>query len=217
MVRNGSQSQPETGRCGYGLADAGPDVAGADAMSLLTTFRAIPPAFGLVIPAVIVAVDQLTKWLATRAFDLPFDICALDPMVERQGHHIEISPVVDLSMLCNQGVSWGLLQGDSPLKRWGLFLFAVVMIVFLYNILSTAKDRLSRWSIALLLGGAIGNAIDRAAFGAVTDFIDASDIGFNYVFNVADSAITIGIIGLFITFFNDWRAERRAKGGAAAN
>ena len=183
-------------------------------MSVMTALRRIPAFYGLVVPVLLVLFDQITKWLATRAFDLPMNICALDPNIQARGFHIEISPIVDLSMLCNQGVSWGLLQGDSDLKRWALFLFAAVMVIVLYNLLSTAKDRLSRWSLALLIGGAIGNAIDRALFGAVTDFIDASDIYFNYVFNVADSAITIGIIGMALVIFKDWRAERKAKATA---
>ena len=177
--------------------------------------RRIPPLFGLIVPAVVVVADQLTKWLATRAFDLPMSICATDPYVETRGLKIEISPIADLSLLCNQGVSWGLLQGDSALKRWALLIFALVMVAVLYSIMSTSRDRLSLWSLALLIGGAIGNAIDRALFGAVTDFVNASDIGFNYVFNVADAAITVGIIGLILAMLRDWMAERAA--GRAAS
>jgi signal peptidase II len=186
-------------------------------MRLLAAIRRIPPFFGLIVPIFTIALDQLTKWLATRAFDLPMNICAINPDVGLQRLHIEVSPIVDLSMYCNQGVSWGLLQGDSDLKRWALFLFAVVMVAVLYNLLSTAKDRLSRWSLSLLIGGAIGNAIDRALLGAVTDFIDASDVYFNYIFNVADSAITIGIIGMLLVIVRDWRDERKAASSAEAN
>ena len=67
--------------------------------------------------------------------------------------------------------------------------------------LTQSKDWLNRLSIAMIIGGAIGNGIDRALFGAVTDFIDFSDIGFRWVFNIADSAITIGVIGLIIASF----------------
>jgi signal peptidase II len=102
------------------------------------------------------------------------------------------------------------MQGDSALKRWGLLIFAIFMVGVLLHVLSGAKDTLSRFSLSLVIGGAVGNAIDRALFGAVTDFINAEDIGFSYVFNVADSAITIGIIGLFYVMYRDWRAERKA-------
>jgi len=63
-------------------------------------------------------------------------------------------------------------------------------------VLTQSKDWLNKLSIALIIGGAIGNGIDRALFGAVTDFIDFSDIGFRWVFNIADSAITVGVMGL---------------------
>ena len=67
--------------------------------------------------------------------------------------------------------------------------------------LTQSHDWLNKLSISLIIGGAIGNGIDRALFGAVTDFIDFSDIGFRWVFNIADSAITIGVIGLIAASF----------------
>jgi signal peptidase II len=179
-------------------------------MSLSDKIRQIPLSWGLFVPAIVVGVDQLTKWAATRAFDKPMNVCAIDPYINVTH---EVSPIIDLSILCNQGVSWGLLQGDSALKRWGLLLFAIVMVGVLLSFLAEAKDNISRLFLSLVLGGAVGNAIDRALFGAVTDFVNASDIGFNYVFNVADSAITVGIIGLFFVIFRDWRVERKAAGG----
>ena len=179
-------------------------------MSVLSTLRSIPPLFGLTLPVAVIAADQLTKWLATRAFGLPMNICALEPDIHLRRLKIEVSPIADLSMYCNQGISWGLLQGDSPIKRWALFAFAAVMVLVLYNLLASARDHLSQWSLALLIGGAVGNAVDRALFGAVTDFVDASDVYFNYVFNVADAAITFGIIGMALVIFRDWRAERAA-------
>lgn len=177
-------------------------------MSITDTIRRIPLGWGLFFPAIVVALDQLSKWAATRAFDQPMNVCAIDPYINVK---IEISPIIDLSILCNQGVSWGLLQGDSAVKRWGLLIFAVVMVGVLLHALTGAKDNLSRLCLSLVIGGAVGNAIDRALFGAVTDFINAEDIGFNYVFNVADSAITVGIIGLFFVMFRDWRAERKTQ------
>lgn len=177
-------------------------------MDLRETVKSIPLGYGLWFPAFIVAVDQATKWAATRAFDKPMNVCAIEPYINVTR---EVSPVVDLSLLCNQGISWGLLQGDSPLKRWALFLFAVIMVGILLSALASARDALSRLCLSLVIGGAIGNAIDRGLYGAVTDFVNASDIGFNYVFNVADSAITVGIIGLLLTLVRDALAERKAK------
>ncbi len=161
---------------------------------------------GVVIPAILVALDQLSKWATTRFFDLPMSVCSTsDP---RLSH--DFSPVLDLSLLCNRGISWGMLQGDSSLKRWGLTIFAFLMTIVLLYVLRKTKDRLGQFSLCLVIAGAVGNAIDRLLFGAVTDMIDVSDIGFNYVFNVADSYITVGVIGLFISSFINDRREKAA-------
>ena len=159
------------------------------------------------LPVFLVAVDQWSKWATTRFFDLPMNICAIaDPNLTH-----EVTPIFDLSLLCNRGISWGMLQGDSSVKRWGLTLFAFLMTVVLIFVLRKTADRLGQISLSFVIAGAVGNAIDRLFFGAVTDMIDFSDIGFNYVFNVADSYITIGVIGLFLSSF---LTERRQKAAA---
>ncbi len=154
--------------------------------------------YGILLPIVVVLFDQLTKYWAISVFDAPMNICEINPF---PGLTKEYSPIVDLALVCNQGVSWGLLQGDSMAKRWMLTIFAVVMSGVLLYVLKGTKDRLSQLSLGLVIGGAIGNAIDRALYGAVTDFINFGDIGFNWVFNVADSAITVGVVGLIIASF----------------
>lgn len=166
---------------------------------------------GGIIPAVLVAVDQWSKWATTRFFEVPMSICAqADPRLTH-----EVSPIADLSLLCNRGISWGMLQGDSSFKRWGLTLFAFVMTVALLFVLRKTADRLGQMSLVLVIAGAVGNAIDRLLFGAVTDMIDFSDIGFNYVFNVADSYITVGVIGLFVSSFVNDRREKAAAQAVA--
>ena len=162
---------------------------------------------GGAIPTVLVALDQLSKWATTRFFDLPMSACAkADPRLTH-----EVSPIADLSLLCNRGISWGLLQGDSSIKRWALTIFAFLMTLALLYVLRNTKDRLGQISLCLVIAGAVGNAIDRLLFGAVTDMIDFSDIGFRFVFNVADSYITVGVIGLFISSFLNDRREKAEK------
>jgi len=139
-------------------------------MSLLSR-KQVWARYGLILPAIIVIFDQLTKFGAVRFFDKTMNYCEL------------------------------LLQGDSPLKRWLLTIFAFGMSAMLFWMLGQTKDKVSRWALGLVIGGAIGNAIDRFLFGAVTDFIDFSDIGFVWVFNIADSAITIGVVGLLLGSF----------------
>jgi len=164
--------------------------------------------FGITLPAALVALDQLSKWATLRFFDLPMNACAIgDPSLTH-----EVSPIGDLSIICNRGISWGLLQGDSDIKRWGLTAFAALMAVVLIYALAKTKDRLGRFGLSLVIAGAVGNAIDRAFFGAVTDMLNFSDIGFNYIFNVADSYITVGVVILLVS---SWWTERQAKRASA--
>jgi len=154
--------------------------------------------YAALIPGVVVILDQISKIAILKHFKAPLNICeiSLQPGLKQ-----EVTPIFDFSLVCNPGVSWGMLQGDSSIKRWGLTIFAFIMCGVLIYVLRNAKDRLTRLSIALIIGGAIGNGIDRALFGAVTDFIDFSDIGFRWVFNIADSSITCGVIGLILASF----------------
>jgi len=166
--------------------------------------------FGAMIPVVLIALDQLSKWATTRFFELPMSICSTaDPRLT-----FEVSPIADLSLLCNRGISWGLLQGDSSVKRWALTAFAFLMTAGLFYLLTRTKDRLGQISLSLVIAGAVGNAIDRLLFGAVTDMIDFSDIGFRFVFNVADSYITVGVIGLFISSYLTEKREKQAAKNA---
>lgn len=164
--------------------------------------------FGIGLPIFTVIIDQLTKFWATKFFKVPMNICEINP---RPGFDYDLWPIMDIALVCNQGISWGLLQGDSPVKRWLLTAFAFVMCIVLLYMLSKSRDHLTRLSLGLVIGGAIGNGIDRFLFGAVTDFIDFGDIGFHWVFNIADSAISVGVVGLiFASFINDKR-EKAAK------
>jgi len=160
--------------------------------------------FGGLLPAIMVGLDQMSKWAITRFFDQPLNVCE----ISNPSFTYDFSPIMDLSLICNRGISWGLMQGDSSIKRWGLTIFAFVMVILLLGILRQTHDRLGRLALSFFVGGAIGNAIDRLFFGAVTDMIDFSDIGFNYVFNIADSFITIGVMMLLFSMFLEWRAEK---------
>ena len=154
--------------------------------------------YALILPLIVIILDQWSKFAIIQSFNAPMNICEINL---RPGYKHEISNLFDFSLVCNPGVSWGQLQGDSQLKRWLLTFFALGMSGVLAYALTQSKDWLNRLSIGLIIGGAIGNGIDRAFFGAVTDFIDFSDIGFRWVFNIADSAITVGVIGLIAASF----------------
>ena len=170
--------------------------------------------YGGIIPAAVIAFDQLTKAWAINKFGVPHNICALNPY---PGLEIEVSPIVDLALVCNLGVSFGLFREHADIGRYLLTAFAVIMCVVLLVWLNKEKSKLISVSLGFIIGGALGNAIDRALYGAVTDFINFSDIGFKWVFNVADMAINVGVAGLLLSMFLQWRAEKAAAASAEEN
>ena len=151
--------------------------------------------WGGAVPALVIAFDQASKYWAIDKFGMPQNICAINPY---PGLEIEVSPVFDLALVCNLGVSFGLFNNTPEISRIVFTLFAVIMCVVLLVWINKEKSKLITLALSLIIGGAIGNAIDRARFGAVTDFLNFSDIYFKWVFNVADAAITCGVIGLLI-------------------
>jgi signal peptidase II len=144
---------------------------------------------GLVAAAVLCALDQLVKlWLI-----FVFDLGAKGP--------VKIAPVLDLVLVWNTGISYGLFQQEGELGRWLLFGFTVLAVGLLLVWLVRANSRLTALALGLIIGGALGNAIDRVAYGAVADFVlfhvTTASWQFRwYVFNLADAAIVAGVIGL---------------------
>lgn len=107
-----------------------------------------------------------------------------------------------LSPVWNRGVSFGLLSSDSPMAPYLLSGFAVAVSIAFLVWLSKAQGRLLRLALALVIAGALGNAIDRLLYGAVVDFLDFHYAGAHFpAFNVADSAITIGVCFLLADSF----------------
>jgi signal peptidase II len=181
--------------------------------------------FGLILALIVVVLDQISKYVVLGPMSFSPPGCL---ETGRGCGFIELSPIFDLRMVWNQGVSFGLMRADSDLARWGLTggQFAIAAIFLWW--LRTAYGRLTAIALGLVIGGAFGNIIDRIRFGAVADFFDFSGFYFPWVFNVADSAITIGAILLaidFVFFVEDppgsgtlwaqFRTWRRARGLAA--
>jgi signal peptidase II len=110
---------------------------------------------------------------------------------------VTVTPFLDLVLLWNRGISYGLLPQDSTIGRFGLILFAVLASLALMVWLARIASPLAACAIGLIIGGALGNAIDRIVYGAVADFFAFHAFGFEwYVFNIADVAIVAGVIGL---------------------
>lgn len=148
---------------------------------------------GLIIAAFVFVADQISKWLILGPGRFSPPGCLED----NQGcRFIELSSIVDLQMVWNRGVSFGLLRASEDLARWGLVALSFVISgVFLWW-LKDAERKMTAVALGLVIGGAIGNVVDRIRFGAVADFIDFHGLfgWFPWVFNVADSAITVGAI-----------------------
>ena len=142
---------------------------------------------GLIIAVAAVLLDQLTKAVM---LDLLPDL----------GTGITITSFFNLVHVRNSGVSFGLLQSDPTIGPWLLSGFAFVVSAVLAVWLARADTRLLACALGLTIGGAVGNIIDRLRFGAVFDFLDFHAFGWHWpAFNVADSAISIGVAGLLLT------------------
>ncbi len=150
---------------------------------------------------IVVGLDQLTKAWVLSGLDL------------REMGRVEVwPPIFNLTWVENRGVSFGLFGDGSA--RWMLSLFSIIVAGVLGWWALQADRRLLITAIGLVMGGAIGNVIDRIRFGFVVDFLDFSGTRiFPWVFNVADSAITIGVILLIL---DSLLSERAAKVGLAA-
>lgn len=99
-----------------------------------------------------------------------------------------------LTLVENPGVSFGLFQSDAAWTRWALAAFSLVVAVALALWARRAEKPFTGLALGLIIGGAIGNFIDRVRTGVVIDFVDVTALYFPWVFNLADSAITVGIV-----------------------
>ena len=124
------------------------------------------------------------------------------------GDVISLAPFFNLVLTFNKGVSFSFLTSDSPLMPWILSGFALFICLGICFWLRSEKDRLTRIGLALILGGAVGNVIDRIRLGAVVDFLDFYIGQYHWpAFNIADSAICIGVALILIRSF--WRGKNK--------
>jgi signal peptidase II len=145
---------------------------------------------GLVVALATAAVDQISKLWLLYVVDL-----------EARGT-IRLTPFLDLVLAWNKGISYGLFRQEGPLGQWALLALKLIAAGLLWIWLARASSRLTALSLGLIIGGAIGNAIDRLVHeGAVADFvlfhITTDSFSFQwYIFNLADVGIVAGVIGL---------------------
>jgi lipoprotein signal peptidase len=144
---------------------------------------------GLPIAAGILVADQVSKWWILEVARLP-----------EVGHIplVAAGPFgLDLTMVWNRGVTFGLLSGEGAWNHIILAALAAAIAAFLLRWMARAENRLTAVALGAVVGGAVGNVIDRIRFGAVVDFVDTHAWGWHwYVFNVADAAIVCGVLAL---------------------
>lgn len=149
--------------------------------------------FGLIIAAAVLVLDQLTKWaVMSGLFGLPFWQPAPGfPWVDG----VAVTGFFNMVTVWNRGVSFGLFSNASDIGPWILSAVAVVISVILVFWLRKAENRFLSLGLGMVLGGAIGNVIDRLRFGAVFDFLDFHAFGYHWpAFNVADCGVVVGVI-----------------------
>jgi signal peptidase II len=156
--------------------------------------------FGLAVAAIACLFDQASKLYLIFVLDLA-------------NHPLRLGPFFDFVLTRNTGISYGLFQTQGALGQWLLLGFKVLAVALLWLWLSHAKDRLTALSLGLIIGGAVGNAIDRLAYGWVADFVffhvSTANWRFNwYVFNLADVAIVAGVAGLLYESLAQQRAQK---------
>ena len=144
-------------------------------------------AYGLAV-AVVIA-DQLSKhWIVSGSGLL-------------LGQSMPVFGPLQFTWIQNSGVSYGLLQSGAAWSRWGLTAFAFIVAGALIVSARRSEGLITALAMGLIIGGAVGNPIDRIGYGSVIDFIDIQALHFPWIFNLADSAITVGVILWLIESF----------------
>jgi len=159
--------------------------------------------WSLALMAAVLIADRLSKLWILNDIKLP------------EIGRIEVSPIFSLTFTWNRGVSFGALKADSDLGLWTLIILSLGIAGWFGWWMWTTRRKLASAALALIVGGALGNLVDRVSYGAVVDFLDFSALYFPWIFNVADSAITVGAALLALDFLLEAREERAAAASGA--
>ena len=156
-------------------------------------------AFGFSIAAFIFLFDQLTKWLVTGPLG-----------IDQLGEQRDLLPIFRFTYTQNFGISGGFLHATSDTIRWALVTMTSAIAIAVAVWIGREKHRADQLALGLVLGGALGNIIDRSRFGYVVDFADLhfGDFGPFLIFNVGDAAISIGVVILLLRAFLLKKDER---------
>lgn len=145
---------------------------------------------GLITALLVLIADQASKYWVLHILDLP------------ELRSVALAPFLSLTFVWNQGITFGLLHQDTPAGPFILAAIAIAVVAILAVWMTRTDRLLVAIAVGAIMGGAVGNIIDRLRFGAVVDFIHAHAWGYSwYVFNVADSAIVCGVAVLMLDSF----------------
>ena len=146
---------------------------------------------GFAVALAIFALDQLAKWVVTG------------PLLLREVGQIVLLPIFNLTYTENNGISLGLLNATNPVGRWMLVGLTSAIAIGVAYWIGKEKNRGDQIALGMVLGGALGNILDRVRFGYVVDFADLHFGAFRpfLVFNVGDAAISIGVVILLLRAF----------------
>jgi signal peptidase II len=161
-----------------------------------------PPAVGGMVALAVVLVDQIVK-AGVLAYSARPDVAPMP-----------LTPFLDLALRWNRGISFSLLARDSALGQIALVALTLAVTGLLTVWLLRCGSALPAVGLGLIIGGALGNAIDRVAHGAVVDYLDLHAFGRHFfVFNVADAAINIGVALLILDLLLAPRAAKSQNQG----
>lgn len=148
-------------------------------------------ALGFTMAAIVFVLEQITKWLVLGPLDL------------RNTQSVEVLPIFRLNYTENHGISLGLFQASSDAMRWVLVLVTAAIAVGVAWWIGREEKRWDQIALGMVLGGALGNILDRVRHGYVVDFADLHFGEFRpfFIFNVADAAISIGVAILLLRAF----------------
>ncbi|OLN22847.1 signal peptidase II [Domibacillus antri] len=149
-----------------------------------------------VLTLLVILLDQWTKWLIVTSMEIGESVKVIEDVFHITSHR-------------NRGAAWGMLEGQF----WLFYIITIIVVAaIIYFMRTEAKGKpLMKTSLAILLGGAIGNFIDRLFRGEVVDFVQTFIFGYHFpIFNIADAALTIGVILLFGAMFIEDRKGKKA-------
>ena len=155
---------------------------------------------GLLVAAVVFLLDQLTKWWVTGPLGL-----------NQIGDQLYLPPIFQFTYTENNGISLGLLNATNPVGRWMLVALTSAIAIGVAVWIGREKNRIDQMALGLVLGGALGNILDRTLHGYVTDFLDLHFGEFRpfLIFNVGDAAISIAVVILLLRAFLSRKDESK--------